>query len=416
MSVRGKTSCGGPAKAGRHVPSDNTAVIRSGRGWPILAGCALLSAMLSAHEVPVEQRIDMSMQRQGDRFVVRMRVPVALLGDAPIQIAAADAARNLDVRQNDAPLPAPALSAVTGRDRVWTDIELTYRIDANANGISARLNGFRTPPMQPLRTTVRYQPPNGRAQVLSIVGPAARVHFDPSMLDTVQEFLARSLRAVLTLGDHLLLLACLLMPMRSARDAARLFGAFAAGQAIGMAVFGLPAAPTAVFTQIASLVAASAVVVAAVQNMVSARYLLVAALSVGVGVLNGVAFGDVFATGRQFAGAHQAAAFAVFLAVAIAGEFWIGAVMWAARAWLDRRGAPIWMLTIVASAFIAHSAIHEVLDRGQALATEGAVAVDAVFWVTMAWAIVMLGVALVEWLRQLGISGRAGTAARSLSR
>jgi len=388
-------------------------VIRFGLRWPILAGCALLSAVVSAHEVPVEQRIDMSMQRQGDRLVVRMRVPAALLGDAPIQIAAADAARNLDVRQNDAPLPAPALSAVTGTNRVWTDIELTYRIDANANGISARLNGFRTPPMQPVRTTVTYQPMNGRAQLLSVVGPAMRVHFDPGTFDAVLEFLAQALRAVLTVGDHLLLLACLLMPMRSARDAARLLGAFVVGQAIGMATFGLPAGTTPLFTQVASLVAASAVVVAAVQNMVGARYLLVAALSVGVGVLNGVAFGDVFAAGRQFAGAHQAIAFSVFLAVVVAGEFWIGAVMWAARAWLDRRGAPPWTFTIVASAFVAHSAIHEVLDRGQALAAEGAVAVDIVFWITMAWAIVMLGVALAEWLRQ---QGRAGTAARSTLR
>src|SRR6185436_15236205 len=105
--------------------------------------------------------------------------------------------------------------------------------------------------------------------------------------------------------------------------------------------------------------------------------------------------------------------FSVFLAVVVAGEFWIGAVMWAARAWLDRRGAPTWMFTIVASAFVAHSAIHEVLDRGQALAAEGAVAVDIVFWVTMAWAIVMLGVAIAEWLRQQSASSRAGRAARS---
>jgi hypothetical protein len=391
-------------------------VIRFVRAALVLTACALAPVVLSAHEVPVEQRIDMSMQRQGDRLVVRMRLPAALLGDAPIQVAAADAARNLDVRQDDASLPTPALSAVTGTDRVWTDIELTYRINANGEGISARLNVFRTPPMQPVRTTVTYLPPNGRAQVISIAGPAARVHFDPGLLDTVQDFVGRALRSVLTVGDHLLLLACLLMPTRSARDAARLFGAFAAGQAIGMTAFGLPAGTTPLLTQVASLVAASAVVVAAVQNMAGARYLLVAALSAGVGGLSGVAFGDVFAAARQFAGAHHAAAFSVFMAFVVAGEFWIGAVMWAARAWLDRRGAPQWAFTIVASAFIAHSAIHEVLDRGQALAAEGAVAIDAVFWVTMAWAIVMLGVAIAEWLRRQGIPGRAGTAARSTPR
>jgi hypothetical protein len=183
-----------------------------------------------------------------------------------------------------------------------------------------------------------------------------------------------------------------------------------------MTAFGLPSGTTPLVTPVASLVAASAVVVAAVQNMVSARYLLVAALSAGVGGLSGIAFGGVFAAARQFAGAHQAAAFSVFLAVVVAGEFWIGAVMWAARAWLDRRSAPVWAFTIVASAFIAHSAIHDVVDRGQALAVDGAVAIDAVFWVTVAWGIVMLGVAIAEWLRRQGIPEHAGTAARSTSR
>src|SRR5262245_15318594 len=100
----------------------------------------------------------MSIARQGDRLLVRMRIPTTLLGDAPIRAAADDVARNLDVRQHDAPLPAPAVSAIRGTDRTWTDVELTYRIDSNAAGISARLNGFQAPPMQPVRTTVTYVP------------------------------------------------------------------------------------------------------------------------------------------------------------------------------------------------------------------------------------------------------------------
>jgi hypothetical protein len=44
------------------------------------------------------------------------------------------------------------------------------------------------------------------------------------------------------------------------------------------------------------------------------------------------------------------------------------------------------------------------------------VAIDAVFWITMAWAIVMLGVAIAEWLRRQGVPGHAGNAARSTPR
>jgi hypothetical protein len=380
---------------------DNTAVIRSARGPLSLAACALLSAVVFAHELPVEQKVEISMRRQGDRLVVQMHVPSTLFGAAPFQVAADEVARNLDVRQNDASLAPPALSAIRGADRAWTDVELTYRIDANANGISARLNGFQAPPMQPVRTTVTFVPTNGRAQVVSVVGPATRVQFDPSTLDTVQDFAARALRSVLTFGDHLMLLACLLLPLRSGRDAGRLFGALAAGQAVGLTAFTFGAGITPVFALATSMIAASAVVVAAVQSMVNARHALVKALAVAFGVLNGVAFADAFAAGRQFAGAHQLMAFVVVLSVVIVGQFWLGAVMWATRAWLDRRGAPNWMFAIVVSALVAHTAMHAVLDRGQALAADGTFAVDrAVFWLTMMWVIVMLVIAAGEWLRQ----------------
>src|SRR5262245_8525167 len=162
--------------------------------------CVLAPVVLRAHEVPVEQRVEMAIERQGDRLMVRLRLPASLVGNGPIQAAADDLARNLDVRQHDVPLARPSIAAVRGIERVWTDVEFTYRINGAENGISARINAFQAPPMQPVRTTVRYALPNGASQVVSIVGPATRVSFDPGAFDVAQDFVARALRSVLTVG------------------------------------------------------------------------------------------------------------------------------------------------------------------------------------------------------------------------
>src|SRR5262245_13139799 len=98
-------------------------MIQFGRAALVLVACALASVTLSAHEVPVEQRVDMAIERQGDRLTVRMRLPASLVGTGPIQAAADDLARNLDVRQHDVPLARPSVAAVRGIERVWTRSE-----------------------------------------------------------------------------------------------------------------------------------------------------------------------------------------------------------------------------------------------------------------------------------------------------
>ena len=390
--------------------------------WLALGGCVLMSAVVCAHDVPVEQRVEMTVQPQGDRLTVRMHVPVTALGDArlprlpdgtldparidgPLQIVSAEVVRNLDMQQDETALSAPVTTATLGADRASVDLELTYRVAASANGISARLNGFQGTPMQPVRTTVRYQPAAGGAQVVSVTGPAARVRFDPGMLEALQLSITRGLSSVLTLGDHLLLLVCVLLPLRSTRDAIRLFTALAAGQVAGIVIFLLSPGGLGAWAAATSMVAASAVVVATVQNIVRARLALVGALACGFGFLNGFAFGDAFTALRQLAGAHQAVAFAAFLAMVIAGQLWLAGVLWATRTWLDRRGVPDRVLVIGVSALIAHTAVHEAIYRSNALATTAPLFAErALVWLTLGWAVVMLIVAAFEAMRQRRIS------------
>ena len=97
-------------------------MIRLLRTFTAVGACVLMSAMVSAHDVVVEQIVQIAMHVTGDRLAVQMRVPVTALADGtlprlpdggldasaiagPLRIVAADAVRNLDVQQDGISLP-----------------------------------------------------------------------------------------------------------------------------------------------------------------------------------------------------------------------------------------------------------------------------------------------------------------------
>jgi hypothetical protein len=244
---------------------------------------------------------------------------------------------------------------------------------------------------------VRYRLASGRDQTISVTGPPVRVGFDPDAADVLQQFAARGLRALLGGGDHLLFLVCVLLPLRRAGSAAALFAAAAAGQALTMAIGAGAAPPAAAWLAWAAMIAASAVVIAALQTVVSSRLRWVTALAFAFGVMNGAAFADVLAQAGQFAGSHRVMAAAAFGAVALLGELWLGALAWATRIWLDRRGVSDRAFATIAAVVIAHSAIHRVVERGSGLATLGSITAErALVWLTVGWAGIMLLVAATE--------------------
>jgi len=316
----------------------------------------LISASLAAHEVPVEQLVELTMRIEGNRLRVELHVPATALPDAklprqpdgsldaaaieqPLQVVAAATARSLDVQQYDESVAPLASSARLAADRKSVDIELGYAI-SGGHGLSARLNAFESAPLQPVRTNARFIPSSGSPQQLSVVGPAVRVPFDPGAIDTVREFAARSLASMLTFGDHLLMLVCLVLPHRRVGRAARLLAALVAGQALTIAAGAAVPQQVGALAPAGAFVAASVVVVAAAQNIVDARFSWTAALAFAFGVLNGVTLGADFASASQLAGAHRGVALATVLLVVAAAQLWLGAVLWATRAWLATKRVP----------------------------------------------------------------------------
>ena len=369
-----------------------------------LAAIALVSPVMPvwAHDIIVEQVVLISVEQQADQLFIRLHLPVSVFGNAalpPLEAVAADVARNLDVRVAGASLPNPVASARLAADRASLDIDLLYASRVDAPGVSARLNVFAAGE-RPIRTVVRHRLASGREQTISVTGQPARVTLDPGTREVAREFAARGLRALLDGGDHLLFLLCVLLTVRRARSVAALFVAAALGQAITLAItLAAPALTADALTALAML-AASVVVMAALQAIVGARLRWVLALAFAFGALNGFAFGHALAASAPFAGVHVILGAAAFGGVALLGEFWLGAIAWATRTWMDERGVPGRLVTVLGSLLVAHSAVHLVMNRGGVLAESGALGGErALVWLTFGWACVMLIIALSNFVR-----------------
>ena len=388
----------------------------------LAVACLLVPATVRAHGV-VEQVVDMLVQVQGDRLRVRVHVPAAVVPDAklpyledgtlntaaidePLRILAAHIARNLDIQQADEGLGAPTAIATVNADRKSIEVDLTYPIHAGTAGISARLNAFQAIG-QPVRTDARFHPSPQREYRVSVTGTPVRVLFDPDAFETVQQFIGRGLQAVFDGGDHLLFLIGLVLAVRRARTAASLFAAMMVGHAVAVVSSSLWPATAAAWLPVLGMVGASTIVMAALQNIIGGRLEWIGPLAIAFSVLNGLTFGNTLVVAQQFAGSHREVALLTFLVVVMAGQLWWAALMWATRTWADGLGVPGRIVTVVASALLAHNAVHRVVDRGHAIAQTGSFGAEhALELLTLGWVSVVALVVGIEALRHRRIHDR----------
>lgn len=383
----------------------------------VVAVCLTATATISAHDVVVEEIVQIAMRVADGRLAVQMRVPVTVLADltlprlpdgtldtatiaGPLRIVAADAVRNLDVQQDGTSLPQSNFATRLSADRTTVEVDVTYPLAATA-GISARLNTFQNKPLRPVRTRVDYVPATGTAQTLSVMGQASRVALDPDAGSTVAEFVRQSLQSIVGFGDHLLLLTCLLLPMRTARKGVRLVGLMLIGEALGVLTYLsapealAPLAPTAAF------VAASALVIAAVHVVLGARTSLVAAVTAAFGFLFGIGAGYGLVANLQLAGSHHALAISSALVTMLVAQVWLAAIMWAARSWLDGRGVPAYALELFFAIIIGHTALHRVMTTSEAVSEPGSFLADhSILLLALGWVVAILVVAIADALRR----------------
>jgi len=402
---------------GRYRHSHHVIRLSRNRRWRLSAILVLILGQvpLSAHEVVVEQIVEMTIEPHDNRLVVALHMPATATGDPSLpalikgrdeaaredhmRMVGSDIAHSLDLQQGDATLPEPVVTVRPGSDGLSIDVVLRYAISAGERNLSARLNAF-TSKDGPVRTVARYRPGDRSEQVVSITGPAARIAFDPSLTAVLTSFAARGLRALFDSGDHLLFLVCVLLPLRRPRTILGLYAAGALAQAVAMTLFVAGGPAMTAWLPGVAMAAVSTIVIAATQNIARARVRWVLYLTAVFGVLNGWSLGQSAASIAQFAGAHLPLAMFAFAAVVLLGELWLGALIWAFRTWVDDRGLPDRIVVLAGSTLVAHSAIHRVMERGQVVAQAGSFGGErAVTYLTLIWiaAILLAAMAQAVW-------------------
>jgi HupE / UreJ protein len=396
------------------------------------AGALAWSA--AAHEIPTDVKINAFVKPVGDRLELLIRVPLAAAievdfptrGQGFLDVSRADEALrtaakvylidNISLTENDAPLPAPrsvharvslasdrsftsyeaARAHVAGPrladdlDLVWSqqllDVLLEYPIqsDRSAFAIHPRVDRFG----RNVSTALRFLPPGTAIRAFELHGDPGLVRLDPRWHHAALRFLVSGFWHILEGVDHLLFLACLVIPFRRWRPLVIIITAFTVGHSISLIASAFGFVPDGLwFPPLVETLIAVTIVYMALENIVYAtlgngagsevarRWIIAFAF----GIVHGFGFSFALRETLQFAGDHLLTALFAFNVGVEIGQLAVLIVLIPALALLFRWVIADWLGIIMLSALVAHTAWHWMLERGEQLAKFPFPTLDAAF-------------------------------------
>jgi HupE / UreJ protein len=390
----------------------------------------LAPARPAAHDIPNDVTVQTFLKPEGQRLRLLVRVPLGAMRDmdypkprgttnadlldlSRAEQSLRDAATLwlsdfLDLYENDQPLGPPqvasvraalqsdrsfasyeaALAHVTGprlpdeTEFFWSqgllDVLFEYAIQSDQSQFSiqprlARL-GIRT------LTVLRFLPPTGVVRAFEFYGDPGLVRLDPSWRQAAFQFVKLGFFHILDGVDHLLFLACLVIPFRRFRSLVAVVTAFTVAHSITLIASAYDLAPDALWfpSLIETLIAAS-IVYMALENIVFAsktgpgapdatsfagmalkrRWLVTFAF----GLVHGFGFSFALRQTLQFAGSHLLTSLLSFNIGVELGQLLVLLLLIPALDLAFRYGVQERLGTIVLSALVTHTAWHWMTER-----------------------------------------------------
>jgi HupE / UreJ protein len=375
-----------------------------------------------AHEIPADVKINAFVRPVGDRLELLIRVPLAAMrevefptrGPGYLDLPRADEALRsatrlwlidgIDLYENDARLGPPRIVKARislASDRSFTsyeqarahiegppladDLELYWnqqfldvlldypiRSDRSEFAIHPRVDRLGLK----VSTALRFLPPDGAARAFEFHGDPGLVRLDPRWHQAALRFVVDCFWHILQGTDHLLFLACLVIPFRRLRPLIIIVTAFTVGHSISLIAAAFGFVPDALwFPPLIETLIAVTILYMALENIVyaatgklggdiSRRWIIAFAF----GVVHGFGFSFALRESLQFAGDHLLTAlFGFNLGVEI-GQIAVLIVLIPALDLLFRYVIAEWLGIIILSALVAHTAWHWMLERGSDLA------------------------------------------------
>ena len=385
-------------------------------GWSafLTAPLLLVPAQAVAHEIPPSVMVLAFVKPEAHRLRVILRVPLEAMRDVDfplrgpgyldIQRAApllTNAARvwlagYLSVYEGDARLGGATITSArvslpsdrsfatyeqalvhlsgapldSSTDLYWKqallDVLIEYPISSPQSRFSidpalARL-GVRT------TTVLRFLPPNGAERAFEYVGDPGLVLLDPRWHQAALRFVSLGFHHILDGIDHLLFIFCLVIPFRRLRPLIAIVTSFTVAHCLTLAASVLGFAPDALwFPPLIEVLIALSIVYMALENIVGPKLERRWLVAFGFGLVHGFGFSFALRESLQFAGSHLATSLLAFNVGVELGQILVLVLAIPVLSYVFAHVVEERMGTIILSAFVAHTAWHWMLDRGNAL-------------------------------------------------
>jgi hypothetical protein len=413
----------------------------------MLAGIALamLARIACAHDIPNDVKVQAFVKPEGQQLQLLVRVPMSAMREADVPVRGPgylDLPRadgplrtavklwlvdNIDVYEGDDRLPAPRI--VEARVALASDTSFTSYEKALANVRSAPLpsdldlywkqqyldvlleypivserSDFAIHPrlgrlgLQVL-TTIRFLPPGGAERAFEIHGDSDLLRLDPRWHQAALRFVELGFRHILDGTDHLLFIACLVIPFRRLRPLIVIATAFTVAHSITLMAAAFGYAPEGLwFPPLVEMLIATSIVYMALENIVGANALRRWIIAFCFGLVHGFGFAFALRESLQFAGSHLVTALLAFNVGVELGQIAVLLVLVPALNLLFRY-LPERIGVIILSALIAHTGWHWMTDRFADLRKFQLPVLDAAAAASlMRWAMAAIVLAFMVWL------------------
>jgi hypothetical protein len=379
----------------------------------LVAGFVLtFSGTHSAHDIPGDVTIHAFVKPEGQRLRLLVRVPLEALSDMAFPTSGpgyldfktvrerdqlTDAAmlwigQEVRIFENDIQLTEPSIAAIkvslpsnrsfeTYKNAlehlqgpllpldtliVWQqamlDVLFDYPIASDQSDFSVRPNfermGLR------VATVLRFLPPGGSERAFDLRGDAGLVRLDPRWHQAALRFVMMGFGHILGGTDHLLFLACLVVPFRRLRTLAVIVTAFTLAHSLTLVASAYNLAPDALwFPPLVETLIACSVVYMALENIIGANVGHRWAITFVFGLVHGFGFAFALRETLQFAGGHLLTSLLSFNIGVELGQLLVLVLLVPALEVLFRFIVAERIGTILISTLVAHTSWHWMIDR-----------------------------------------------------
>jgi HupE / UreJ protein. len=349
-----------------------------------------IAGLARAHDVPADIRIVAFVKPERERLVLLLRVPLAAMrevdvpmrGPGYLDLARAEPALrtaaqlwltdNLDVYENGTKLSNAVVADTRvslASDRSFGDFDSASAhmreprvpateqlywsqqlLDARVEYAGASANSsFAIRPRfdrlaERVSTTLHFLPQAGVERVFELHGDPGLVTLDPSWHQAAWRFVREGFLHILDGIDHLLFIACLVIPFRKVKPLIVIATAFTIAHSITLACAATGLAPQGLwFPPLVETLIAVSVFYLAVENLFGSSAQRRWVIAFAFGLVHGFGFAFALRESLQFAGAHLATALVAFNVGVELGQVAVLLVLGAgARLHVQARAATAW--------------------------------------------------------------------------